>query len=179
MFFRRNANSVYTEGCKFDGKCEITVETRRFCKGCRLEKCFEVGMRKEWIMTEEKKTQKRKIIEENRIKRNKENSSAVEANGEVGYALEDDSVYTVPNSSLTPQSDTVTHPSISLKISSPSTSAKNLLLNKLEQTSSDMVIVPKKVLTQLLQENSKTPCICTCSCGRYPQGSCFVNEVKK
>ena len=39
--------------CRRDGSCEITLETRRRCKSCRLKKCFDIKMRKDWIRTEE------------------------------------------------------------------------------------------------------------------------------
>ncbi|CAF2093465.1 unnamed protein product [Rotaria magnacalcarata] len=66
-FFRRNAllNTDRLK-CRRDGCCEITLETRRRCKSCRLKKCFTVGMRKEWILTEEEKVNKKRRIEENR-----------------------------------------------------------------------------------------------------------------
>lgn len=54
-FFRRNALSSKDFSCPFNGTCEITVITRRFCQRCRLQKCFKIGMRKEYIMTEEDK----------------------------------------------------------------------------------------------------------------------------
>lgn len=68
-FFRRNALSEKTMSCPFNESCDITVVTRRFCQRCRLQKCFKIGMRKEYIMTEEDKILKRKKIEQNRAKR--------------------------------------------------------------------------------------------------------------
>ncbi|XP_055676735.1 nuclear hormone receptor HR96 [Lutzomyia longipalpis] len=68
-FFRRNALSTKPLTCPFSEQCDITVVTRRFCQKCRLEKCFSIGMKKEYIMSEEDKIQKRKKIEQNRAKK--------------------------------------------------------------------------------------------------------------
>lgn len=68
-FFRRNALTQKTFLCPFNDNCEITVVTRRFCQKCRLDKCFAVGMRKEYIMSEEDKRLKKAKIEQNRTKR--------------------------------------------------------------------------------------------------------------
>lgn len=68
-FFRRNALSSKEFICPFNETCEITVVTRRFCQKCRLQKCLEIGMQKEYIMSEEDKLMKREKIEQNRAKR--------------------------------------------------------------------------------------------------------------
>lgn len=55
--------------CPFTQNCNITPVTRRFCQKCRLDKCFSIGMRKEYIMSEEDKVLKRQKIEQNRAKK--------------------------------------------------------------------------------------------------------------
>ncbi|CAF3545613.1 unnamed protein product [Rotaria socialis] len=49
-FFRRNAyNEHLRYTCRVLSKCEITITTRRHCSACRLNKCFQRGMKKELI----------------------------------------------------------------------------------------------------------------------------------
>ncbi|BFY96996.1 hypothetical protein BsWGS_00036 [Bradybaena similaris] len=68
-FFRRNApKGLEYFKCPYEEKCKMDVSNRRFCKRCRLRKCFEIGMRKEYILTDEEKMRKRQRIEENRHK---------------------------------------------------------------------------------------------------------------
>ncbi|KAK7110975.1 vitamin D3 receptor-like isoform X2 [Littorina saxatilis] len=68
-FFRRNApKGLDYFKCPYEEKCKMDVSNRRFCKRCRLRKCFEIGMRKEYILTEEEKMRKRMRIEENRCR---------------------------------------------------------------------------------------------------------------
>ncbi|XP_053681744.1 nuclear hormone receptor HR96 [Sabethes cyaneus] len=74
-FFRRNALSTKSFTCPFSESCEITVVTRRFCQKCRLDKCFQIGMKKEYIMSEEDKALKRRKIEQNRAKKRMINGS--------------------------------------------------------------------------------------------------------
>ena len=68
-FFRRNALSSKDFTCPFEENCKISVVTRRFCQKCRLDKCFTIGMRKDYIMSEEDKILKKMKIEQNRTKR--------------------------------------------------------------------------------------------------------------
>ncbi|CAF5015228.1 unnamed protein product, partial [Rotaria magnacalcarata] len=53
--------------CRNNDSCVVTPVTRKRCKRCRLTKCFKVGMRKEWILTDEEKTLKRQKIVRNRM----------------------------------------------------------------------------------------------------------------
>ncbi|GBN69048.1 Nuclear hormone receptor HR96, partial [Araneus ventricosus] len=68
-FFRRNALKPKEFKCPFENNCKVDLVTRRFCQKCRLKKCFEIGMKKEWIMSEEEKKAKREKIAQNRRKR--------------------------------------------------------------------------------------------------------------
>lgn len=54
-FFRRKSDKRDSLTCKEIEKCTITVANRKKCKACRLQKCFEVGLSKEWIMTRQDK----------------------------------------------------------------------------------------------------------------------------
>ncbi|CAF2363498.1 unnamed protein product [Rotaria sp. Silwood2] len=67
-FFRRNALfGIQSLQCRYlSENCIITMKTRRDCSYCRLKKCFQVGMKKELILTEELKRLKREKILENR-----------------------------------------------------------------------------------------------------------------
>ncbi|KAF7488695.1 Nuclear hormone receptor HR96 [Sarcoptes scabiei] len=51
-FFRRNAFKSDKLKCYFQSRCEINIYSRRFCAACRLEKCYRMGMRNDYIMTE-------------------------------------------------------------------------------------------------------------------------------
>ncbi|GFO47065.1 vitamin D3 receptor a [Plakobranchus ocellatus] len=66
-FFRRNAHKNIRGRC--EGHCEVTVESRSFCKRCRLAKCFTVGMRKDMILNEEQKKQRKQKIITNKLRR--------------------------------------------------------------------------------------------------------------
>ncbi len=41
--------------CRFTGSCVINSHTRRQCTYCRLKKCFDIKMRKDWIRTDEER----------------------------------------------------------------------------------------------------------------------------
>ncbi|CAG2105247.1 unnamed protein product [Medioppia subpectinata] len=54
--------------CGFEGKCNITPNTRKYCQKCRLNKCFAVGMRKEIMNSDEENKRRRQMIAENKQK---------------------------------------------------------------------------------------------------------------
>jgi hypothetical protein len=67
-FFRRNAlYGLHALQCRYlTENCLITMKSRRDCSYCRLKKCFQVGMKKELILTEDLKRVKREKILANR-----------------------------------------------------------------------------------------------------------------
>ncbi|KAJ1357414.1 hypothetical protein KIN20_015557 [Parelaphostrongylus tenuis] len=60
-FFRRNAMREEEIKCPFSNSCGITSASRRFCQGCRLRKCFEVGMRISWLCDRKRRGDTKKV----------------------------------------------------------------------------------------------------------------------
>nr|ACN32203.1 daf-12 [Strongyloides papillosus] len=73
-FFRRNALRPKEFKCPYSDDCEINSVSRRFCQKCRLKKCFQVGMKKEWILNEEQ-LRRRKNSRLNHMARNSNNNN--------------------------------------------------------------------------------------------------------
>ncbi|KAH9506883.1 zinc ion binding [Dermatophagoides farinae] len=60
-FFRRNALRTKKFHCiSGTNDCQLDPKTRKYCRKCRLDKCFAIGMLKEWILTDEEKQLKRR-----------------------------------------------------------------------------------------------------------------------
>ncbi|CAG2107969.1 unnamed protein product [Medioppia subpectinata] len=57
-FFRRNALKNKFK-CRLGNNCSIDTITRRFCSKCRFDKCLAIGMRREFIASDEKKELKK------------------------------------------------------------------------------------------------------------------------
>ncbi|KAH9426438.1 zinc ion binding [Dermatophagoides pteronyssinus] len=68
-FFRRNALRKKDMKCPFNDTCQIDKITRKFCSKCRLKKCFESGMKKEWILSDEEKRLIKEKIMQNKIRK--------------------------------------------------------------------------------------------------------------
>ncbi|XP_013392883.1 vitamin D3 receptor [Lingula anatina] len=60
-FFRRNAQKSRPLKCNFDSNCTLDKFSRKFCTKCRLDKCLEMGMKKDWILNEEQLKKRKKI----------------------------------------------------------------------------------------------------------------------
>ncbi|CAG2161705.1 unnamed protein product [Oppiella nova] len=71
-FFRRNAlRNADSFNCYLGGNCSINVETRKWCKKCRLDKCLAVGMKTKLIFTDKQNEVRKRIVEENRENKRK------------------------------------------------------------------------------------------------------------
>ncbi|XP_061203219.1 vitamin D3 receptor [Neopsephotus bourkii] len=61
-FFRRSMKRKAMFTCPFNGDCKITKDNRRHCQACRLKRCVDIGMMKEFILTDEEVQRKRELI---------------------------------------------------------------------------------------------------------------------
>ncbi|XP_040281812.1 vitamin D3 receptor isoform X1 [Bufo bufo] len=61
-FFRRSMKRKAAFTCPFNGDCRITKDNRRHCQSCRLKRCVDIGMMKEFILTDEEVHRKREMI---------------------------------------------------------------------------------------------------------------------
>ncbi|NXA43835.1 VDR protein, partial [Eudromia elegans] len=61
-FFRRSMKRKAMFTCPFAGDCRITKDNRRHCQACRLKRCVDIGMMKEFILTDEEVQRKREMI---------------------------------------------------------------------------------------------------------------------
>ncbi|XP_063149874.1 vitamin D3 receptor isoform X1 [Candoia aspera] len=61
-FFRRSMKRKAMFTCPFNGDCKITKDNRRHCQACRLKRCIDIGMMKEFILTDEEVQRKREMI---------------------------------------------------------------------------------------------------------------------
>ncbi|CAG2181219.1 unnamed protein product, partial [Oppiella nova] len=68
-FFRRTANKNIELECPSDGDCDIDVQSRALCQKCRLNKCLAIGMKKEFIRSDEENKLRKQLIRENKRKR--------------------------------------------------------------------------------------------------------------
>ncbi|XP_052561446.1 nuclear receptor subfamily 1 group I member 3-like isoform X1 [Tympanuchus pallidicinctus] len=68
-FFRRSILKAVHFTCPFTRSCPITKAKRRQCQACRLQKCLDVGMRKDMIMSEEAVGRRRALRLQRRLAR--------------------------------------------------------------------------------------------------------------
>ncbi|KAM9214658.1 nuclear receptor subfamily 1 group I member 3 [Leptosomus discolor] len=68
-FFRRSVIKGVRFTCPFARSCPVTKAKRRQCQACRLQKCLNVGMRKDMIMSEEALQRRRALRGQRRLAR--------------------------------------------------------------------------------------------------------------
>ncbi|KAG7477332.1 hypothetical protein MATL_G00068410 [Megalops atlanticus] len=73
-FFRRSMKRKASFICPFSSSCTITKDNRRHCQACRLKRCLDIGMMKEFILTDEEVQRKKDLIQ-----KRKEEEAAREA----------------------------------------------------------------------------------------------------
>ena len=49
-----------------DGRCSVNRGIAHRCRKCRLERCFAMGMRKDFILSDEQKQRRKQRLELNR-----------------------------------------------------------------------------------------------------------------
>ncbi|KAM4013176.1 nuclear receptor subfamily 1 group I member 3 isoform 1-T2 [Anomaloglossus baeobatrachus] len=84
-FFRRSMTKGLTFTCPFTRNCPVTKAKRRRCQACRLQKCLEVGMRRDMIMSEDALTARREL----RMRKKQERLQRVQRAAEVGSLSEE------------------------------------------------------------------------------------------
>jgi nuclear receptor subfamily 1 group I len=62
------------------GQCSVAHGTRRRCQRCRLNRCFAIGMRKDFMHSKEEKQRRRKSLEENRNMTSQRSSTSESTN---------------------------------------------------------------------------------------------------
>ncbi|CAG2163849.1 unnamed protein product [Oppiella nova] len=76
-FFRRVVRLNKQYECPSNGKCVISITTRTTCKQCRLNKCLAVGMKREFIRSDDENKMRRQLIAENKAKRREKYDKSV------------------------------------------------------------------------------------------------------
>ena len=66
-FFRRGVTNQTPFYCAQDQNCAITKATRKHCQYCRFQKCLGIGMKHDWVMTEDDKREKKEVSEQRKI----------------------------------------------------------------------------------------------------------------
>ncbi|NXW23869.1 NR1I3 protein, partial [Circaetus pectoralis] len=86
-FFRRSINKGVRFTCPFTRTCPVTKAKRRQCQACRLQKCLDVGMRKDMIMSEEALRQRRALRGQRRLAREQPGGLTAEQQDLIGILI--------------------------------------------------------------------------------------------
>ncbi|XP_071884304.1 nuclear receptor subfamily 1 group I member 3 isoform X1 [Anas platyrhynchos] len=86
-FFRRSINKGVHFTCPFARSCPVTKAKRRQCQACRLQKCLDVGMRKDMIMSEEALGRRRALRRQRRLAREQPGGLTAEQRDLIGILI--------------------------------------------------------------------------------------------
>ncbi|XP_066842167.1 nuclear receptor subfamily 1 group I member 3 isoform X1 [Anser cygnoides] len=86
-FFRRSINKGVHFTCPFARSCPVTKAKRRQCQACRLQKCLDVGMRKDMIMSEEALGRRRALRRQRRLAREQPGELTAEQQELIGILI--------------------------------------------------------------------------------------------
>ncbi|XP_029882427.1 nuclear receptor subfamily 1 group I member 3 isoform X1 [Aquila chrysaetos chrysaetos] len=83
----RSINKGVRFTCPFTRSCPVTKAKRRQCQACRLQKCLDVGMRKDMIMSEEALRQRRALRGQRRLAREQPGGLTAEQQELIGILI--------------------------------------------------------------------------------------------
>lgn len=63
-FFRRNAFKIHKFKCNRNNNCRIELYNRKYCQFCRLQKCFDIGMKKELVLDRKRKHERNAALKQ-------------------------------------------------------------------------------------------------------------------
>ena len=159
-FFRRNALNNKEFRCPFSGDCHVNVISRRMCQRCRLRKCFEVGMKSDWILSEDAKKKKRP------------RKRAADSLSPSARSQDEEAPSTSKPKTLKP--DPAKMSALVASDSGAATSAVKVEVDE-GDCGEGSVRVPKALLLKLLESHGRasgrSACSCSCLCGFYPKGA--------
>ncbi|CEF60680.1 Nuclear hormone receptor HR96 [Strongyloides ratti] len=150
-FFRRNGLRKTTITCPFQGNCLININSRKNCQACRLKKCINVGMKKDFIT--KNKNSKRYLNGNNNINNRGQKFYKVPC---IDFKKRTKWNDKVDNYDIINEND-------------------NINLSKDEYES---LINKIKNLEDQLYSKEKDECICICKCGFYPMNTKFSTIIK-
>ncbi|XP_071970688.1 nuclear receptor subfamily 1 group I member 3 isoform X2 [Engystomops pustulosus] len=84
-FFRRSMTKGLSFTCPFTRSCPVTKAKRRRCQACRLQRCLEVGMRKDMILSEDALMARREL----RLRKKQERLQRIQKVPETGSLTEE------------------------------------------------------------------------------------------
>ncbi|NWZ29884.1 NR1I3 protein, partial [Asarcornis scutulata] len=84
---RRSINKGVHFTCPFARSCPVTKAKRRQCQACRLQKCLDVGMRKDMIMSEEALGRRRALRRQRRLAREQPGELTAEQRELIGILI--------------------------------------------------------------------------------------------